>query len=53
MGTEVLAMPDTLAMLDGAVGAWNSMSYGEGFLFSLWVIGMYYIKLRMDRYFTR
>ena len=36
-----------------AVHAWNSMSYGEGFLFSLWVIGMYYIKLRMDRYFTR
>ena len=35
------------------VHAWNSMSYGEGFLFSLWVIGMYYIKLRMDRYFTR
>jgi len=27
------------------------MSYGEGFLFSLWVVGMYYIKLRMDRRF--
>ena len=50
MGTEVLAMPDTLAMLDGAVGAWYSMSYGEGFVFSVWVIGMYYIKLRMDKY---
>jgi len=25
-----------------AVHAWNSMSYGEGFLFSVWVIGMYY-----------
>ena len=32
------------AMIDGAVNAWNSMSYGEGFLFSLWVVGMYYIK---------
>ena len=50
MGTEVLAMPDTFAMLDVAVVAWNSMSYGEGFLFSVWVIGMYYIKLRMDKY---
>ena len=53
MRTEVLAMPDTLALLDGAVGAWNSMSYGEGFLFSLWVIGMYFIKLKMDRRFGR
>lgn len=33
------------------VHAWNSMSYGEGFLFSLWVIGMYYVKLRMDQRF--
>ena len=32
-----------------AVHAWNTMTYAEGALFSLfWVIGMYYIKLRMD-----
>ncbi|AOV60150.1 hypothetical protein S820908_003 [Synechococcus phage S-CAM9] len=37
-------------MID-AVDAWMKLDYGEGFLFSLWVIGMYYIKLRMDRYF--
>ena len=38
-------------MMGDAVHAWNTMSYGEGFLFSVWVIGMYYIKLRMDRRF--
>jgi len=37
--------------MDGAVNGWNTMSYGEGFLFSLWLLGMYYVKLRMDRYF--
>jgi hypothetical protein len=37
--------------MDGAVHAWNTMSYAEGFLFSVWLLGMYYIKLRMDRYF--
>jgi len=37
--------------MDGAVNAWHSMSYGEGFLFSVWILGMYYVKLRMDRYF--
>tara|TARA_A200000159_G_scaffold77333_1_gene71601 strand:+ start:75 stop:233 length:159 start_codon:yes stop_codon:yes gene_type:complete len=51
--TEVLAMPDTLAMLAGATDAWNSMSYGEGFIFSLWILGMYYLKLKMDKRFGR
>ena len=37
--------------MDGAVNAWNTMTYGEAFLFSLWLLGMYYVKLRMDRYF--
>ena len=37
--------------MDGAVNAWDTMSYGEGFLFSLWLLGMYYVKLRMDGYF--
>ena len=36
-----------------ALDAWMNLSYGEGFLFSLWIIGMYYIKLRMDRRFGR
>ena len=51
MGTEMLAAKTTLAMLGGAVSAWNSMSYGEGFLFSLWILGMYYLKLKMDKRF--
>jgi hypothetical protein len=51
MGTEMLAAKTTLAMLGGAVNAWNSMSYGEGFLFSLWILGMYYLKLKMDKRF--
>jgi len=38
--------------MDSAVHAWHNMSYGEGFLFSIWLLGMYYIKLRMDKYFN-
>ena len=37
--------------MESAVHAWNTMTYAEGALFSLWVIGMYYIKLKMDRRF--
>jgi len=37
--------------MDGAVHAWHSMSYGEGFLFSVWILGMYYVKLQMDKRF--
>jgi hypothetical protein len=36
-----------------AVHAWNTMTYAEGALFSLWLMGMYYIKLRMDRKFGK
>jgi len=39
--------------MGAAVEAWNSMGYWEGFLFSLWIIGMYYIKIKMDNKFTR
>jgi hypothetical protein len=39
--------------MDSAVHAWNTMSYGEGFLFSVWLLGMYYIKLKMDQRFGR
>ncbi len=38
--------------MEGAVNAWTSMSYGEGFIFTLWLIGLYYLKLRMDAYFA-
>ena len=31
--------------------AWNSMGYFEGFLFTIWIIGLYYIKLRMDKWY--
>jgi len=39
--------------MDSAVHAWNTMSYGEGLLFSLWLLGMYFIKLKMDKRFGR
>jgi len=39
--------------MDSAVHAWHSMDYGEGFLFSVWILGMYYAKLQMDKKFGR
>ena len=39
--------------MESAVHAWNTMTYAEGALFSLWVIGMYYIKLKMVRRLVR
>lgn len=39
--------------MESAVHAWNTMTYAEGALFSLWLIGMYYVKLKMDRRFGR
>ena len=39
--------------MGGAVEAWTSMGYFEGVLFSLWIIGMYYVKLKMDNKFTK
>jgi hypothetical protein len=39
--------------MDGAVHAWHSMSYVEGFFFSVWILGMYYVKLKMDKRFGR
>jgi len=39
--------------MEGAVTAWTQLSYGEGFLFSLWLLGMYFIKLKMDKRFGR
>ena len=39
--------------MGGAVEAWTSMGYFEGLIFSLWIIGMYYVKLKMDNKFTK
>ena len=39
--------------MNAAVEAWNTMSYFEGFLFSLWIIGMYYVKIKMDNKFSK
>ena len=39
--------------MNSAVEAWNTMGYFEGLLFSLWIIGMYYVKIKMDNKFTK
>ena len=39
--------------MNAAVEAWNTMGYFEGFLFSLWIIGMYYVKIKMDNKFSK
>ena len=33
--------------------SWNILGYKEATIFSVWLIVMYYIKLRMDRRFKR
>tara|TARA_R100001594_G_scaffold142711_1_gene189886 strand:+ start:1261 stop:1485 length:225 start_codon:yes stop_codon:yes gene_type:complete len=38
--------------MQGATDAWISMSYGEGLLFTIWLIGLYYLKCRIDSYFS-
>ena len=39
--------------MNSAVEAWNTMGYFEGLLFSLWIIGMYYVKIKMDNKFSK
>ena len=39
--------------MNAAVEAWHSMGYFEGLLFSLWIIGMYYVKIKMDNKFSK
>ena len=39
--------------MGAAVDAWTSMGYFEGLLFSLWIIGMYYVKLKKDNKFSK
>ena len=38
--------------MDSATTAWMSMGDGEGLLFTIWIIGLYYLKCRMDAHFT-
>jgi len=37
----------------GSIISWNILGYKEAIIFSVWLIVMYYIKLRMDRRFKR
>tara|TARA_B100001057_G_scaffold174662_1_gene175275 strand:- start:456 stop:590 length:135 start_codon:yes stop_codon:yes gene_type:complete len=39
--------------MNAAVEAWNTMGYFEGLLFSLWILGMYYVKIKMDNKFSK
>ena len=39
--------------MESATEAWNSMSYAEWFLFTLWIVALYYGKKRMDLHFDR
>jgi hypothetical protein len=39
--------------MDGAVHAWNSMSYFDGFLFTLWIAALYIGKLKIDQRFAK
>ena len=39
--------------MEAATDAWNSMSYLEGFLFTLWIVALYWGKKRIDLHFDR
>ena len=39
--------------MEAAVEAWHSMTYFEGFLFTLWIVGLYIGKLKIDQRFAR
>ena len=45
--------PILFASMDAATSAWNTMSYGEGFLFTLWIVTLYWGKKRIDLHFDR
>ena len=45
--------PVLFASMDAATSAWNTMSYGEGFLFTLWIVALYWGKKRIDLHFDR
>ena len=39
--------------MNAAVQAWNTMSYFDGFLFTLWIVALYIGKLKIDQRFAR
>jgi len=39
--------------MEAATQAWHSMSYAEGFLFTLWIVALYWGKKRIDLHFDR
>ena len=39
--------------MEAATQAWHSMSYAEGFLFTVWIVSLYWGKKRIDLHFDR
>ena len=39
--------------MEAATNAWHSMSYVEGFFFTVWIVGLYWGKKRIDLHFDR
>ena len=39
--------------MEAATQAWHSMSYVEGFLFTVWIVSLYWGKKRIDLHFDR
>ena len=39
--------------MDAAVEAWNTMSWFDGFLFTIWIATLYIGKLRIDQKFAK
>ena len=39
--------------MEHAVEAWNTMGWFEGFLFTVWIVGLYWGKLKIDQRFAR
>ena len=40
-------------MSDGKVEAWNTMTWFDGFLFTVWIAALYIGKLKIDQRFAR
>ena len=39
--------------MDAAVEAWNTMTWFDGFLFTVWISALYLGKLKIDQRFAR
>ena len=39
--------------MDAAVEAWNTMTWFDGFLFTVWIAALYIGKLKIDQRFAR